>query len=640
MFWFLPIGVEKAEVDRVPWISIAIAALCVAAFVATWVVPDDPEGAGSTELYAALEYWSEHPYLEAPEGASQVVGAKLREFIEKQRADYLAENGDAPATAPEEQEELGRRIAAFLAAADSSPLRRFSLVPARGFAQIGWLTSLFLHFGWMHLLGNLLFFYIVGPLLEDLWGRPLFLGFYLVSGVIASAAQFALDPHSAAMNLGASGAIAGCMGAFTCRCATRRIRIAYFAWIFYRIARGIFTIPAWLWGALWFGSEVWSFTTGGEPGVAVMAHIGGFAFGFAVALGLKFSGIEARYVAPAVGEKIGGWEQSPQVVAALEALGRRDEEGARAAYAKALDAQPDCLDALTGLVGLESKNGRASAAGPYIERFLVRALAKPDPQPAFTALEQLGSAFEPSALRPNVAFRLASALEKGPEHLRSLRGPLYSVAGAVPGALGAKALIRAAELCLEGREDRKAAMDYLRRAAASPGLPPELATRIAGLQARIEPREVAEAPQPQSQPRSQPQSRRPQVFACRLLAVDQRGLLLESGGQQRLVPMDQVAAIGVGIVDSSGGQPKPRLLTDLVLRSNAGPLVLRMPAEAMGLERLYPGAQPRQAHAQLMAFLLQSSGAAALPAAQAVCGQWQRFADEAAFEQALYRPTA
>ena len=78
------------------------------------------------------------------------------------------------ATLTVEQRHLDSLVEGFEAEAESSLLRRLGLVPARGLLQPGWLTHMFLHFGWMHILGNLFFFYLVGPLLEDLWGRKFF----------------------------------------------------------------------------------------------------------------------------------------------------------------------------------------------------------------------------------------------------------------------------------------------------------------------------------------------------------------------------------------------------------------------------------------------------------------------------------
>src|SRR5205085_7626297 len=135
---------------------------------------------------------------------------------------------DPPVTLDEptrqlEQGHLDSLVEDFQAHAEGSLLRRFGLVPSRGLLQPGWLTHMFLHFGWLHIIGNLFFFYLVGPLLEDLWGRAFFAGFYLLGGLVAALAHFALDPHSTTMMAGAYGAIAACIGAFAGRCASRRI---------------------------------------------------------------------------------------------------------------------------------------------------------------------------------------------------------------------------------------------------------------------------------------------------------------------------------------------------------------------------------------------------------------------------------
>src|SRR2546427_9863791 len=75
---------------------------------------------------------------------------------------------------------------------------------------------MFLHFGWMHILGNMFFFYLVGPLLEDLWGRRFFGAFYLAGGMMAALAHFGIDPRSPVLLARASGAVAAWMGAFGC----------------------------------------------------------------------------------------------------------------------------------------------------------------------------------------------------------------------------------------------------------------------------------------------------------------------------------------------------------------------------------------------------------------------------------------
>jgi membrane associated rhomboid family serine protease len=114
-----------------------------------------------------------------------------------------------------QQAHLDARGSALLAEVHrETALRRFSMVPARGVRQIGGVTAPFVHFGWWHLLVNLLFFYLVAAFLEDVWGQWLFTLVYLGGGALATLAQAALSWSSTDMILGASGAIAALMGAF------------------------------------------------------------------------------------------------------------------------------------------------------------------------------------------------------------------------------------------------------------------------------------------------------------------------------------------------------------------------------------------------------------------------------------------
>ncbi len=161
-------------------------------------------------------------------------------------------------------------------------IAQWALVPARitaGQAYLTILTSMFLHGGWTHILGNMLFLWVFGPQIEDVMGPMRYLLFYLVSGVIATAAQILVDPSSMIPQLGASGAIAGVMGAFLITYPRDRIRtILIFGW-FMRVTR----VPAIILVGFWFLMQLFN-SLGAladvqSGGVAYMAHIGGFIFG-------------------------------------------------------------------------------------------------------------------------------------------------------------------------------------------------------------------------------------------------------------------------------------------------------------------------------------------------------------------------
>lgn len=144
------------------------------------------------------------------------------------------------------------------------------------------LTSMFLHGGWMHLIGNMLFLWIFGDNLEDLMGHFGFVVFYLASGAAAAGGQILSDPSSTLPMVGASGAIAGVMGGYLLMFPRARIDILVILVIIIKI----FTIPAWLMLGLWFGLQLVSGLSmdlvGG--GVAYWAHAGGFVAGVVLAL--------------------------------------------------------------------------------------------------------------------------------------------------------------------------------------------------------------------------------------------------------------------------------------------------------------------------------------------------------------------
>ncbi len=162
-------------------------------------------------------------------------------------------------------------------------INHWSLVPANIMTTHGILTiftSMFMHAGWEHILGNMLFFWVFAPEIEDVMGSLPFLIFYLLGGLAATFAQVIIDPTSTIPNLGASGAIAAVMGAFLVTYPRDQIRTVILLGWFTRIT----FLPAILMVGLWFITQLFSeagalaqVDTGG--GVAYMAHIGGFIFG-------------------------------------------------------------------------------------------------------------------------------------------------------------------------------------------------------------------------------------------------------------------------------------------------------------------------------------------------------------------------
>ena len=139
------------------------------------------------------------------------------------------------------------------------------------------LTSMFLHGGWMHLIGNMWFLWIFGNNVEDSMGRLRFIAFYLLTGLAAALGQVIASPASIIPMVGASGAISGVMGAYLVLYPRVRVYTLVPIFIFFTSI----ALPAWAMIGYWFIIQVVSglFSSGDMGGVAFWAHIGGFVAG-------------------------------------------------------------------------------------------------------------------------------------------------------------------------------------------------------------------------------------------------------------------------------------------------------------------------------------------------------------------------
>jgi membrane associated rhomboid family serine protease len=151
------------------------------------------------------------------------------------------------------------------------------------------LTSMFLHGSWMHLIGNMLYLWIVGDNVEEVLGSFRYLIIYFACGLAGSLAQISIDPDSITPTLGASGAIAGLMGCYVIWFPHNQIRVLLFRFI--TVLPAIIVIGGWIVLQIWLGANA----IGGKEqgGVAYLAHVGGAVTGIVVAL-LFYA--DARYI--------------------------------------------------------------------------------------------------------------------------------------------------------------------------------------------------------------------------------------------------------------------------------------------------------------------------------------------------------
>lgn len=428
-----------------PWVTIAIAITNVLVLVLVTLIQTGIRERAQQQAESAFRYLEAHPYLEAPPPLDRI---SFRPGCPRSSAARAAGVPAEPAASPpsaarraEEQAELDTMAAALRATLDQAPAMRFGYVPAKANLP-GLITHQFMHAGVLHLLFNLWFLWLAACVIEDVWGRPLFLGFYLVAGILAALAHAAGDPSSTTPLVGASGAVAGAMGAFFVRYATTRIRFLYF--ILFRPR--FFTARAYVMLPLWFIKELaWGMMdTTAKGGVAYFAHAGGFAFGVLAALAIKYSGLERRIDVALESESTK--EQDPRITA----LARKAETGQVSealvefeALSAALPNNPDVFVELARTARLAGDPERAARAeARLIEVYLRQGWA----DTACAVYDELVRGGYGLLVAPALRLRIARQFERSGASERAAEEYVKVYTDRNAGAVAPNAVIAHAEL--------------------------------------------------------------------------------------------------------------------------------------------------------------------------------------------------
>jgi membrane associated rhomboid family serine protease len=372
----IPIGHQESTVRRLPWVTFGIMAFCTLVLIAT--PRDDLYDLGymAHPLDEAAEYWREHAYLDPHQKVLDYVGQDVRRgeretYLDELVAESYDWHPDSHAEVLKEQMTLEVMTDRALAGKNATVQEtdnwylRFGLIPERP-SIIAIFSHIFMHAGWLHLLGNLMMLFIAGPALEDRWGRPLFGAFFVLSGVLGGLFYMAMTPDSSAPLVGASGAIAGTLGAFLVMFAKTKIRFAYFFFVGLRWFRGTFESPAWAALPIWFGNELLQaylmYRFEMSDGVAYWAHVGGFMAGAGIAYAILRSGVEEKFIHGAIESKITYSSADPAVeqASALREEGQLEE--ATNMLAEAMAKNPDDPDLALSYWDAANAAGRAEEA--------------------------------------------------------------------------------------------------------------------------------------------------------------------------------------------------------------------------------------------------------------------------------------
>ena len=638
MFAVVPLGVEGGEV-RFPVVGLAILVTCAVIFGATWLAEPDPLGTAPEQTEPVFEYWSKRPYLELPEAFTRrFVGTPGRAAMERVRSHWSKESQPPDARLViEEQNELDVMATEAVAAAPEPLFRRLALNPSRGWAQPGWVTHLFVHAGWMHLIGNMLFLYAVSLLLEDAWGRGRFLAFYLVGGLVSGAAEFLMNRGSTMVLVGASGAVSACIGAAMVRFARRRMRVGYLLFLGILFRTGTFSMPVWLWGVFKAGNEVMDLATGSAPGVAVLAHVVGIGFGVGVALVMRLAGLDKELVATDEASSSLVMSYSSDVEEAQRLLAQGALVGARRYFQQARATSGTDVDALWGLFELEVRERRPAAAGAHLERIVQVLLKQEQTERARDFFVSGWRSVRPSDLRPGLALVAAKAL--GPLLPSDVALEVWTRASEVGGVSSALPTMKALELAVSA-EDAPLARRLLHQLEGLGPLAPEVEGRKDAARARLE-QVVHEEPDLRALHHQPPLATPRQRFEASVTSARREGLSLAlRSGASRVLPLSEVKAVAAGYV--AAAEQRRVLVVFLVLDwGGAGrPAVLvKLDSDTGGVDRLRPGVTARAAWLQFLPWLVDQARSVALPSREHLAtGELPFCADVSTLEEALFSP--
>ncbi|MCL4524291.1 MAG: rhomboid family intramembrane serine protease [Acidobacteria bacterium] len=358
MFIF-PLSHEDLRGRRWPWITIGIIVINILVFFGTYGSMEDQSAKLTQTRVKVLLLVANHPYVRLTPETQKLVetfktgdpktwarlAARDRRLYDEAPAWDVRMREFEPSEAHAEMAALD---AEWKSLAEGSILQRYGFVPAEK-TTVSYVTANFLHGGWLHIIFNMWFLWLAGSVLEDVWGRLIYPIFYFLAGAVAVAAHAAMFPHSMVPLIGASGAVAGLMGAFLVRFFKTKIDFV-FIWWFLSLTPNTyrFKAPAFLMLPLWLGMQLLSaWLLGDMSDVAYWAHIGGFVFGVVIALGLKVSGLEHK-VDQAIEAEV-SWQADPRVTKASGLLEQNQLDAAIAELRQAVQEKPDLLEAHTML---------------------------------------------------------------------------------------------------------------------------------------------------------------------------------------------------------------------------------------------------------------------------------------------------
>lgn len=426
-FFFVPLGNERSTVRRLPLITFSILAANTLIYFISLPVTVQQDKAREKAAKQIKVFIDDNREILADEGIRQHLketGLFRKEIdsIEQKLKTDTAKEEDYKrwlkgATATQLRKDIKPLLEDFDAVDEAHLYNKYGLVRDGKWKTYQLLSYSFIHansrvFGLifpLHLFFNLITLFAVGFSVEDLWGRDLFLLFYLTAAVVASIP----DALSGTGLIGASGAVSAIMGAFLVRLPSTKIKLGWVSiplalpmMAFGKKPFGVAKVASYYYLAFFFLNQMllwWFFNykTSGGDGVSYRCHITGFAFGVVFALVIKFFKIEEKHINPKIEAKI-AFYLSPKIASALELMDKGEEKEAEKKLQSLLSSYPNNPEILMALVQVYERMQNYAQLNEIYTILIRHHLQKGDKEAALYTYDNLLLVFPDNKIEPNI----------------------------------------------------------------------------------------------------------------------------------------------------------------------------------------------------------------------------------------------
>lgn len=410
---FFPLG-HDTRIQRFPYVTVGIIALNVIVFLLTQA---SESGQAKRIRHKELDIMQRIEDIDP----NYVERRTLEKTIEDPRYKHLKDDSDIQRQleeykkdlTEEKQERIRELEKDFENVKNERIAYHWGFVPAR-WNFISMITYAFLHGGWFHIIGNMLFLWIFGTALEDKWGPYVYTGFYFLGAIAGATLHGIVEGRADIPMIGASGAIFALCGAFMYRFYKTKVLMGWIIWIFFYFRTGKFNVPAWVVMLLYFLDNLASLYLyqGSGQGTAFGAHVGGFLFGLAVAVLVGQLGLEKKYLAPKY--DLEGEEHivPEEYQNALQQIQRGELDAALINLQATLNREKDYLPALSEIFKIYLIKKDQNAAIDMATRVVDGFLKLDEVSFATDTYRRLQKEFSNVSLKPAIQFRIADALVK------------------------------------------------------------------------------------------------------------------------------------------------------------------------------------------------------------------------------------